>query len=128
MPDTSNSQLAGNINKHLHIFFYIHNIFGGHLFDIQRYPKDVGIGLSIVNKAGGYEKVHKLIQMKLLISMDANFIIIFYIHMFHELKINVAKEPGSFREELKRPGSEVSKPLLHRSAVRFISVPLFAAS
>jgi hypothetical protein len=39
-------------------------MFGWYLGNIQRYPKNIGIGLSKMDKAGGYEKVHEPVQQK----------------------------------------------------------------
>jgi hypothetical protein len=41
-------------------------MFGWYLCNIKRYPEYIRIGLSKMDEAGGYEKIHKMIQMKFL--------------------------------------------------------------
>jgi len=58
VPDTTYPQISGNINKHLHVL-NIYYMFSWNLSNIQCYTKYIRVGLSKMDEAGGYEKVHE---------------------------------------------------------------------
>jgi hypothetical protein len=60
----SNTQTFRNLDKHRGVFD-INYLMGSRLSDVQCKPKDVRVGLSQVDKAGGNKRIHKPIKLEL---------------------------------------------------------------
>jgi len=62
--NASNPQTFRDLDEHRGVFD-IDYLPGRRLSDVQRKPKDLGIGLADVNEAGGNKRIHKLVQLEL---------------------------------------------------------------
>lgn len=65
MKDAANSQIFRDLHKHRGVPD-INDLPGLRLSDIQRKPKDVGVGFADMNKAGGNKLIHKSVQFEFL--------------------------------------------------------------
>jgi hypothetical protein len=65
MKDALNPQTFGDLDEHRGVF-EIDDLLDWRLGDVQRKPKDVRVGFSEVNKAGGNKEIYEHVQLDLL--------------------------------------------------------------